>query len=88
MSERTLYRNIITYEVKLASGQIQTISVVSFTAKPLTKFRSLDSALKYGRGKEVIVGSKQPGSDISQFDKSKRNKRRSKDWGQIPSQSR
>jgi len=74
MSERTLYRNIITYEVKLASGQIQTISVVSFTAKPLTKFRSLDSALKYGRGKEVIVGSKQPGSDISQFAKVKETK--------------
>ena len=49
------YKNVVTYEIVLKDGKRISSSVVSFSDKPISRFRTIENAIKYGRGKKVVV---------------------------------
>ena len=57
VNEVTKYKNIVTYDLIMKDGKYVSYSVASFSNKPLTRFRNIENALKYGSGKKLIVSS-------------------------------
>lgn len=53
--DRVIYKNNLFFSLQLKNGVNKTFSIVSYTNKPLSRFRSLANALKYARGKRLIV---------------------------------
>ena len=57
VGETIKYKNIVTYDFVLKNGKYVSYSVTSFSNKPLTKFRSINNAIKYGSGKKITVSA-------------------------------
>lgn len=61
---KSVYKNVINYVIQNEEGKIFTRSIVFYTNKPISNFRSLDSALKYAKGKRLILGTGEEGNDL------------------------
>jgi len=64
VTEKTSYRNVLSLVVNLKDGSTRVISTVFITNKPLQRFRSLQSALKYARGKKLVLSAVREGEEF------------------------
>ena len=55
LTEIIRYKNTINYTIGLKNGRQVTYSFSSVSKKPLPKFKNIESALKYGSGKKLII---------------------------------
>lgn len=55
LTPKTLYQNTISYGLIGKSGKhLGSVTLSSLSSKPITKFKSISAALKYGKGKQVL----------------------------------
>ena len=51
----TRFKNTVSYTFTLKDGSGRTYNYVTFSKKALPRFRSFESALKYGSGKKLVI---------------------------------
>lgn len=61
---KVYYQNALTFNVTLKNGTQKAFSLLFTTNKPLGRFRNLQSALRYSRGKKFVEASKLRDSEI------------------------
>lgn len=64
VKNKVFFKNYVVYNIVDKSGQAKSFAIVTRANKPITQFRNVKNAIKYGVGKKVVLSSTIKDSDI------------------------